>query len=82
MKTNTTDMNITNQINAALADVRSTLVELSKLPVPPEFLEVQNLRNKARYQMHLAIDMVTDHCYQGFSQPWSDRKHQVMEEFS
>ena len=74
-------MNITNQINAALNDIRATLIELSKFPEVPEYWEIQATQNKARYQLYLAMEMINDH-RKGISQPWSDRKHQVEEEFS
>lgn len=78
MRTSTPEMNITNQINAALNDMRSTLIDLSCTPNTNQAI---TLVNKARYQMNLAMDMIMEHS-EGRSQPWSDRKYQVDEEFS
>ena len=68
MRTNEPNMNITNQINAALNDIRKTLIDLScYVPGSGE----------------LVTEMaILDHTHGRQSQPWSDRKHQVDEEFS
>lgn len=71
-------MNITNQINAALNDIRTTLIELSATVPGDERLAACD---KARYQLDLAMEMVRDHT-RGRSISWSDRKPQVDEEFS
>jgi len=76
MKTNTPDMNIANQINAALADIRATLIELS------ETKNDIDTAWKGRFQLDLAIKMIREHRDGIRSQPWSDRKHLVAEEFS
>jgi len=76
MKTNTPDMNIANQINAALADIRATLIELS------ETKNDVDTAWKGRFQLDLAIKMIREHRDGTRSQPWSDRKHLVAEEFS
>jgi hypothetical protein len=81
VRTNEPDMNITNQINAGLNDIRSTLIELSVWAKTPDISDqLKNIR-KAKYQLDLIMDMIKDH-RQGRSQPWSDRKCQVDEEFS
>lgn len=74
-------MNITNQINAGLNDVRTTLVELSTWAKTPDISDQFKAMNKARYELDLIISMIMDH-RRGIHQPWSDRKHQVAEEFS
>lgn len=81
MRTNEPDMNITNQINAALNDVRATMIELATWAKTPDFSDQLMAKNKIRYQTGLAMQMITDH-RDGINQPWSDRKHQVDEEFS
>lgn len=73
--TNEPDMDIVNQINAALNDVRATLIGIA------EKGNVITGNLMAHYQVDLAIGMVNDH-RQGINRPWSDRKHQVEEEFS
>lgn len=73
------EMDITNQINAALNDIRTTLIELTK--INPGHGDRVTACNKARYELDLAMDMVLDH-RRGKSRPWSERKHQVDEEFS
>lgn len=75
---NSPDMNIVNQINAALNDVRATLIELTKLATPADLYDIEM---KAHYQLNLAMTMIGDH-QQGVSHSWSDLKHQVDEEFS
>lgn len=74
-------MNITNQINAALNDVRTTMIELATWAKTPDFSDQLMAKNKIRYQTGLAMQMITDY-RDGINQPWSDRKHQVDEEFS
>lgn len=72
-------MNITNQINAGLNDVRSTLIDLSCLfPRDGTITGV----SKARYQLELIIQMIRDHVEYDKSIPWSERKGMVEEEFS
>mgnify|MGYP000903959184 CR=1 FL=1 len=80
MRTNEPNMNITNQINAALNDIRKTLIDLSCYV--PGSGELVTEMAKARYQLNLTFDMILDHTHGRQSQPWSDRKHQVDEEFS
>lgn len=75
---NSPEMNIVNQINAALNDVRASLVELSRVYDVDAAITVMT---KARYQLDLTIDMVMEHG-NGKSIAWSDRKPQVEEEFS
>lgn len=81
MRTNTPEMNITNQINAALNDIRATLIELATWAKTPDISDRMTAQQKAAYQLGLATQMVIEH-RDGHSQPWSDRKHQVDEEFS
>lgn len=70
-------MNIVNQINAALNDLRTTLVEMVDGDVQARITN----EHKVKYQLELAIDMIDDH-HRGKKVPWSDRKYQVTEEFS
>lgn len=70
------DMNITNQINAGLNDVRMTLIDLSCLTGGP----AENEINRAKYELDLVIEMIEMH-KRGNSISWSDRKPQVDEEF-
>jgi hypothetical protein len=79
MRTNEPGMNITNQINAALNDIRTTLIALSERD--PESGTVCTEMARARYELNLAMTMVTEHSH-GIHQPWSDRKYLVEEEFS
>lgn len=81
MRTNAPDMNITNQINAALNDIRSTMIELATWAKTPDISDRIRAQDKVRYQTDLAMIMIRDH-RQGIDQPWSDRKYQVEEEFS
>lgn len=81
MRTSTPEMNITNQINAALNDIRSTLIELATWEKSPDISDQIVLESKVRYQTDLAMTMIKEH-RRGHSQPWSDRKYQVDEEFS
>lgn len=74
-------MNITNQINAALTDVRATLVELSDWAKTPDISDQVTARSRAVYQLNLAMMMIQKH-RRGISQSWSSLKHQVDEEFS
>lgn len=78
MKSNTPNMNITNQINAGLNDVRATLIDFSCYPESGVDQEWCNL--KVKYQLDLIMEMIHDH-QGGDSVPWSDRKHLVEEEF-
>jgi hypothetical protein len=79
---NSPDMNIVNQINAALNDVRATLVELSELPIDRGHRDDMVVAlAKARYQIDLAMTMILEH-QAGKSISWSDRKPLVEEEFS
>ena len=82
MRTNEPDMNITNQINAGLNDVRTTLVSLSEFAKTPDLSDKFQACEKARYQLELIMLMVNEHRAGIRSQPWSDRKYQVEEEFS
>jgi hypothetical protein len=79
---NSPDMNIVNQINAALNDVRSTMVDMSALAERREDrVALITAQKKVRYQTELAMAMVIEHqC--GRSISWSDRKPLVEEEFS
>lgn len=79
MRTNEPEMNITNQINAGLNDVRKTLIALSERE--PDSGTVFTLL-RARYELNLIMTMITEHTQGIRSQPWSDRKYQVEEEFS
>lgn len=74
-------MNITNQINAALNDIRATMIELATWAKTPDLSDQLMAKNKIRYQTGLAMQMISDH-RDGINQPWSDRKPQVDEEFS
>ncbi len=74
-------MNIVNQINAALQDVRGTLVELATWGMTPDVSDQMRAENKAGYQLSLAIQMINDHRL-GINHPWSTLKYQVDEEFS
>lgn len=78
---NSPDMNIVNQINAALNDVRATMVELATWARTPDISDQIVGQDKVRYQIHLALTMVSEH-RDGKSISWSDRKPQVEEEFS
>lgn len=79
MRTNEPDMNIVNQINAALADVRATLVDMvGRIDNEDRYTS----QAQAKFQLELAIKMVNDHSDGIASIPWSDRKHIVDEEFS
>lgn len=69
-------MNLTNQINAGLNDVRKTLIDLSCLTGGSADTEA----NRAKYELDLVIQMIEDH-KQGNSIAWSDRRPQVDEEF-
>ena len=70
-------MNITNQINAGLNDIRATLVAMSDGDLAARI----RLEHKAKYQLELVVDMIDDN-QAGKHIPWSDRKLQVEEEFS
>lgn len=72
-------MNIVNQINAGLSDVRETLVAL--IPNATGRVDRIILESKAKYQLELLFDMIYEHG-EGKKIPWSDRKLQVEEEFS
>ena len=80
MRTNEPEMNITNQINAGLNDVRKTLIALSERKPDSGTLCTEMAR--ARYELNLIMTMITEHTQGIRSQPWSDRKFQVEEEFS
>lgn len=81
MRTNEPEMNIVNQINAALNDVRTTMIELATWAKTPDISDKLKAMSKIRYQVDLTMQMIGDH-RSGVNQPWSDRKHQVDEEFS
>lgn len=81
MRTNEPNMNITNQINAALNDIRATMIELATWAKTPDISDQMKAKSKIRYQTDLAMQMIIDH-RDGINQPWSDRKPQVDEEFS
>lgn len=70
------DMNITNQINAGLNDVRSTLINMLSFTGGSADTEA----DRAKYELDLVIQMIEDH-KQGNSIAWSDRRPQVEEEF-
>jgi len=72
-------MNIVNQINAGLNDVRSTLLEVNRIGAV--FPDVRPAIQKVHYELGEIIAMILDHS-EGMSRPWSDRKHQIAEEFS
>lgn len=78
---NSPEMNIVNQINAALNDVRTTMVELATWAKTPDISEQITARSKIVYQVGLALEMIDDH-REGKSIAWSDRKPLVEEEFS
>lgn len=80
MRTNEPGMNIVNQINAALNDVRTTLVDDVADRIDNEDRDVGVAQ--AKFQLDLAIKMVCDHTDGIASIPWSDRRHIVDEEFS
>lgn len=73
-------MNIVNQINAGLNDVRSALVELSEPGIDVKRQWV--LRSKIRFITDQVIIMVDAHVSGQSSIPWSERKGIVEEEFS
>lgn len=81
MKTNEPDMNIVNQINAALQDIRTTLVELSDFGKTPDMSDRIIAASKVRYQLNLTLLMIQERREKGINQPWSDRKYLVDEEF-
>lgn len=76
------DMNIINQINAGLQDVRATLISLSNFGATPDISDRIVAASKVRYELDLILTMIKEHREDGISQPWSDRKHLVDEEFS
>ena len=75
-------MNIGNQINLALNDIRTTLNSLAEWAKTPDMSDRIVAASKARYQLDLALQMIKEHRENGISVPWADRKHQVEEEFS
>lgn len=79
MKSNSPNMNITNQINAGLNDVRASLIDLSCLP--RHGTNQADAILKAKYQLDLIVDMIQEH-KTGTHLAWSDRKYMVDEEFS
>jgi len=81
VRTNTPDMNITNQINAGLNDLWTTLIERATWAKTPDISDQRRAENKALYQFDMILSMVRQH-REGINQPWSDRRHQVDEEFS
>lgn len=81
MRTNEPDMNIVNQINAALADVRRELIELSDFGKTPDISHQIRAECKAKYQLDLAITMIHEHRRGIRSQPWSERRSIMDEEF-
>lgn len=78
MRTNEPNMNITNQINAGLNDVRKSLIDLS---CDSSAIGSMNSEALAKHCLEEIIFMVRDF-KEGKNQPWSDRKHAIDEEFS
>lgn len=80
MRTNEPDMNIVNQINAGLNDVRATLINdvAGRIDNEDRYVGIAQVK----YQLNLVITMILEHEDGIRSQPWSDRKHLVDEEFS
>lgn len=76
---NSPDMNITNQINAGLNDVRKSLVALSEHE--PDSGVVITEMSRARYELETIFNMINEHRH-GKSISWSDRRPQIEEEFS
>lgn len=76
-KMNEPTMNIVNQINAGLNDVRTSLVSMTTGGLP----ERVRSEHKAKYELDLIMNMI-DESRGGIHRPWSDRKYQVTEEFS
>lgn len=80
---NSPEMNIVNQINAALNDVRTTMIELATRMKTLDVSDQTLAEDKMRYQFDLAVQMIRDHRRPDKpSRPWSELKHQVEEEFS
>lgn len=79
---NAPDMNIKNQINAALADVRETLMSLTEFAKTPDISDRIVARNQALYQLELAMIMIEEYRTGKASMPWSEMKGMVEEEFS
>lgn len=75
-------INIVNQINAALNDVRTTLVSLTDFAKTPDISDRITAASKARYQLDLTLQMIQEHREKGIDVPWSERKPLVDEEFS
>jgi hypothetical protein len=75
-------MNIANQVNLALNDVRATLMSLADFGKTPTLNDRIRAAKMAHYQLDLMIRMIEQHCGQGVDIPWADRKPQVEEEFS
>ena len=67
MKTIEPDMNLTNQINAGLNDVRTSLI-------------AENFA-RAEFEFH-AIGWMIKQFHEGIKVPWSARKPAIEEEFS
>lgn len=80
-QSNQPDMNIINQINAALQDVRATLVALTDYAKTPDISDRIKDASKVQYQLDLAIIMIQEHREKDIHVPWSDRKFLVAEEF-
>lgn len=67
MRSNEPNMNIVNQINAGLNDVRKSLI-------------AENFQ-RAEFEFHAIGWMIKQH-KEGLSVPWSDRRPAIEEEFS
>lgn len=82
------DMNLTNQINAGLNDVRKTLLEYAKADSaamtdtnPHEANTRRNaLQMRATYELNAIEDMISEF-HEGRRVPWSDRREMVVAEF-
>lgn len=75
-------MNIGNQINQALNDIRDTLVSLTNFGKTPDISDRIIGVSKARYQLDLTLQMIQDYREKRIDLPWADRRPQVDEEFS
>lgn len=82
MKSNQPDMNIENQINAGLNDVRKSMIALSDYAKTPDISDQHKVVRRVSYEMAEILLMIKEHRFDGIHRPWSDRKHQVEEEFS
>lgn len=75
-------MNIGNQINQALNDIRGTLVLLVDFGKTLNAGGSVFVAAKARHQFDLTLQMIQDYREKRIDIPWVDRRPQVDEEFS